>query len=152
MKESLIKLHVGKKMQEACLKPYEMATAGTDTLLGAYVQGSDLVVKFGDLREARVPSTTFDYEINELKISTNALMSNGKNIKPKILDYLISQGFFDIQLKLYKVVRERGMEVSNKGAKSLIKTGKVFVNDVEITDPDTLIKQSDYIEVKDVVL
>ena len=140
------------KTQETCLKPHEMAAAGPDTLLGAYVQGSDLVVKFGDLKEARIPLAAFDYEINELKISTHSLLSNGKNILPKILDCLIQQGFFDIQTKLYKALRESKLAVSNKQAKSLIKTCKVFVNDLIITDPDTLIKQSDYIEVKDVVL
>ncbi len=137
------------KMQESCLKPHEIAAAGPDTLLGAYVQGTNIIVKFGDLREAKVPLTTFDYEIKELKISTHALMSDGKNILPKLLDYLIKTEFFIVRLKLYKVVRERGMEVSNKGAKSLIKVGKVFVNDVKIEDPNTLIRQSDYIEVKD---
>ena len=137
------------KMQESCLKPHEIASAGPDTLFGAYIQGTDIVVKFGDLREARVPLTIFDYEIKELKISTHTLLSDGKNILPKLLDYLIGIEFFIVRLKLYKVVRERGMEVSNKGAKSLIKVGKVFVNDVKVEDPNTLIRQSDYIEVKD---
>ncbi len=137
------------KMQKSCLKPHEIAAAGPDILLGAYVQGTDIVVKFGDLREARVPLTIFDYEIKELKISTHALMSDGKNILPKLLDYLIKTEFFIVRLKLYKVLRERGMAVSNKQAKSLIKVGKVFVNDVKVEDPNTLIRQSDYIEVKD---
>jgi len=116
-------------------------------LIGAYVQGTDLVVKFGDLREARIPLATFDYEIKELEISTHALMSDGKNILPKLLDYLIKTEFFIIRLRLYKVLREKEMVISNKQAKSLIKSGKVLVNDVKVDDPDALIRSSDYVEV-----
>ncbi len=136
-------------MQESVLKPHEIMSAGPDTLLGVYVQGTVLVVKFGDLREAKIPLTVFDYEINELEIFTHSLMSNGKNILPKLLDYLINQGFFDIQLKLYKALKKSKMASSNKQAKSLIRVGKVFVNNIKINDPNTLVKQPDCIEVKD---
>ncbi len=134
-------------MQQTCLPPSKMVTAGPDDLLGAYVQGDDLVVKFGDLREAKVP---LDFEIKELEITTCGLFANGVNILPKLLDYLINTNFFIVQSKLYKRVRES--VVSNKEAKSLIRAGKVFVNDVKIIDPNTLIIQTDYVEVKDVAL
>ncbi len=137
-------------IQETTISPSRIKAACPDPniMIGAYVQGTDIVVKFGDLREARVPLTTFDYEIKGLKISTHSLMSGGKNIMPKLLDYLITNEFFTVEIKLYKILRERKLAVSNKEAKSLIRAGKVFVNDVKIDDPDTLIKQSDYVVIE----
>ena len=139
-------------MQETTISPSRIKAACPDPtiMIGAYVQGTDLVVKFGDLREAKIPLTTFDYEITDLKkLSTNSLsLFAGKiNIMPKILDYLVTNGFFTVQTKLYKKIRES--VVSNKEAKRLIRAGKVCVNDIKINDPNTLIKQLDYVEIKD---
>ncbi len=129
------------------LSPSRIKAACPDPtiMIGAYTQGSDLVTKFGDLREARIP---FDYEIKDLKLSNIALFAGDINIMPRVLDYLIKQGFFVIKTKLYKKVSV----VSNKEAKKLIRSGKVLVNDVIINDPNTLITDSDYVEIKDVVL